>query len=113
MVAVDVVMPVKNSASYVSESICSILNQTFESIRLIIIYQESSDETLSLLESFAAQDPRVLLLHDTEDQGVVSALNLGLNASTAKYIARMDADDSFTDRHLYWPAKRRPSGEQP
>jgi len=93
MAIVDVVMPVKNSASYISESIRSILNQTLESIRLIIVYQESNDETFSLLEAFANQDHRILLLHDEEDQGVVSALNLGLDVSTAKYIARMDADD--------------------
>jgi glycosyltransferase involved in cell wall biosynthesis len=93
MELVDIVMPVKNSAAFISQSIESILNQSYRHIRLIVVYQESEDETFTILQSFAAKDSRILLLHDRINQGVVSALNLGLDATKAKYIARMDADD--------------------
>ena len=89
---ISVVLPAYNCASYLSQAIESILAQTLADFQLLIIYDESKDDTLKIIENYLARDPRVVLIHG-QGERLVGALNLGIQASTGTYIARMDADD--------------------
>ena len=48
---------------------------------------------MDIIINHVNEDSRIIFIHDTNPQGVVSALNLGLSMCQAKYIARMDSDD--------------------
>jgi len=89
---ISVVLPAYNCASYLPQAIESILAQTLADFQLLIIYDKSTDDTLQIIESFLARDPRVALIHG-QGERLVGALNLGIQASTGAYIARMDTDD--------------------
>jgi len=89
---ISVVLPAYNCASYLSQAIESILAQTLADFQLLIVYDESKDDTLKIIENYLARDPRVVLIHG-QGERLVGALNLGIQASTGVYIARMDADD--------------------
>jgi glycosyltransferase involved in cell wall biosynthesis len=89
---ISVVLPAYNCASYLSQAIESILAQTLADFQLLIVYDESKDDTLKIIENYLARDPRVVLIHG-QGERLVGALNLGIQASTGTYIARMDADD--------------------
>jgi glycosyltransferase involved in cell wall biosynthesis len=89
---ISVVMPVRNLARYVGESIDSVLSQTCRDFEFIIIDDGSTDGTGELLDSYAKRDPRIRLLRGPCD-GISKALNLGLSQARGKYIARMDGDD--------------------
>lgn len=96
MPVVSVLMAVKNSEAIVQRAITSILNQTFTDFEFLIVDDFSTDDTPSILAEL--NDKRVTILKATQP-GLVNALNHGLEQTTGKYIARMDADDeSFPDR---------------
>ena len=94
---VSVVMTVYNGEKYLKESIASILNQTFENFDFIIVNDGSTDKTLDLLKSY--QDGKIKIINQN-NQGPPAAANNGIKASTAEYIARLDADDIASPERL-------------
>lgn len=106
--AVDVLIPAFNAADTIDEALESMLAQTFEDFRVIVVDDGSDDTTLDRLHTARDKDPRIEIL-ETRHLGVANALNFGLNHCTAPYVARFDADDvSFHDRlehqHAYLAA---------
>jgi glycosyltransferase involved in cell wall biosynthesis len=96
--SVSVVMPVHNGGRDLDEALASVLGQTFGDFELIAIDDHSTDETPSLLRRATEEDPRIRLLA-SPGRGFVAAVNAGIAASRADWIARMDADDrSHPDR---------------
>jgi glycosyltransferase involved in cell wall biosynthesis len=88
---ISVVMPVLNCQRFVSESIASILNQSFEDFELIVIDGGSVDETAHIVSSFT--DDRIIFKKTEEKKPLVESLNEGIKLSRAALIARQDADD--------------------
>ena len=96
---ISVVMPVYNSEKFLVEAIESILNQTYKNFELLIIYDDSSDNSLSIIKKFQENDKRIsLIIGDKE--GISGALNKGIDLSKGKYIARMDSDDISAPKRL-------------
>lgn len=89
---VTVVMPVHNAECYLEEAAESILTQTFSALELLLIENGSTDSSATICERLAERDPRVRVLR-LPQRGFTAALNAGLAATEAKYVARMDADD--------------------
>jgi glycosyltransferase involved in cell wall biosynthesis len=89
---ISVILPVFNSAEYLSEAIESILKQTHSDFELIIIYDVSHDSSLNIIKEFSAADARIKIVYG-KNAGLASALNLGLDASAGEFVARMDSDD--------------------
>jgi glycosyltransferase involved in cell wall biosynthesis len=90
---VSVIMPVYNSGNFLREAIESILGQTLADLELIAIDDGSTDGSAAILESFRKKDPRVVVDHHSQNQGLNAALHSGLAHARGKYVARMDADD--------------------
>lgn len=84
-------MPTYNSEKYLKEAIDSILNQTFTEFEFIIINDGSTDKTISIIKKY--KDPRIILINNNKNKGLIYSLNLGFKKAKGKYIARMDADD--------------------
>ena len=89
---ISVVMPVWNGEQYLCEAIDSILNQTFKDFEFIILDDGSTDETPSILDEYAKRDSRIRII-PLDHQGIVIALNQGVDAARADWVARMDCDD--------------------
>lgn len=87
-------MPVRNGARWLREAVDSVLEQQFRDFELVIIDDGSDDDTMALLERCARDDERerVRVLRQAP-LGIVAALNLGIAAARAPYLARLDADD--------------------
>ena len=97
---VSVLMPVYNGEPYLREAVESILNQTFADFEFIIIDDGSTDSTWQILTTYAAQDPRIVLIRSEENVGLTKSLNKGLALARGKYIARQDADDVSLPQRL-------------
>jgi glycosyltransferase involved in cell wall biosynthesis len=89
---VDVLLPVFNGATTITEAIESLQRQTFTSIRIIIVDDGSTDQTPEVLAAIAARDSRIAVLTQPNG-GTVDALNAGLGLCQAEFVARQDADD--------------------
>lgn len=96
---IDVLIPAYNAAKTVKSAVESILAQSYRDIRVIIVDDGSTDDTYSIIRTIAAEDARVTV-YRTENGGIVSALNHGLQFSDAEYIARHDADDIAYPKRL-------------
>lgn len=87
---VSVIIPTYNVERYVEECLSSIMNQTYESIELIVIDDGSTDTTPYLLKQYPG-DFHLILNQENKKQGAVR--NEGLAQATGKYILFVDADD--------------------
>jgi len=90
--AVSVVMPVRDGARHVEDALASILRQGLRDFECIVCDDGSVDRTPEILARLAAVDARLRVLR-LERAGIVAALNAGLAAARADWVARMDADD--------------------
>ena len=88
---VTVIMSVYNGEKYLREAIESILNQTFNNFKYLIINDGSTDSSQEIILSY--DDPRIVFVENEENIGLTNSLNKGLEIAEGKYIARMDADD--------------------
>lgn len=84
-------MAAYNAAGYISESIKSILTQTFEDLELLIVNDGSTDDTVRVIETF--RDPRIRLIHNDKNRGLVYTRNVALKEARGEYIAVLDSDD--------------------
>jgi GT2 family glycosyltransferase len=89
---VDVLLPVFNGATTITEAIESLQRQTFTRFRVIVVDDGSTDRTPEVLSALAARDSRIRVLTQPNG-GTVDALNAGLRLCQAEFIARQDADD--------------------
>lgn len=88
---VTVLMPVYNGEKYLAEAITSILTQTYVNFELLIINDGSRDRSVEIIHSY--EDPRIRLIHNEQNLGLVTTLNKGMDLAQGEYIARMDQDD--------------------
>lgn len=96
---ISVLLPCRNAAAFLHSCITSLETQTFRDFEVLAVDDASADDTAHILRIWAQQDPRVRLIH-TSSNGLVNALNAGLEAARTEYIARMDADDLALPRRL-------------
>jgi|SRR5579859_2638403 len=90
---VSVVMAVYNGERYLAAAVESILRQSFSDFEFVIVDDGSTDGTPAMLNAWAAQDSRVVLVHNETNRGMAASLNRGLAAARGAYVARQDADD--------------------
>ncbi len=88
---VSVLMPVYNGEHYLNQAVDSILHQSFTDFEFLIINDGSTDRTVDILHSY--RDPRIRILHNDRNLGLIETLNKGLAFARGVFIARMDCDD--------------------
>ena len=98
---VSVIMPTFNGNRMLSDSIDSILNQTYHSLELLITDDHSDDpETISLLEHYVEKDHRVDVLFLDTNKGPGYARDKSIERARGQYIAFCDSDDLWTANKL-------------
>ena len=93
MSKLTVIMPVFNGAEFLKDTIESILSQSFEDFKFIIIDDGSIDETPNLLNEYVKIDNRIKVLRNNENKKIVYSLNRGLKETKTNIIVRMDCGD--------------------
>lgn len=89
-------MSTYNDAFHLKRAIESVLKQNYSDFEFIIINDNSSDNTESVIKSFI--DPRIIYLKNLENKGLIYNLNLGLTLAKGEFIARIDSDDWWLDK---------------
>lgn len=96
---VSVIVPCYNAERYLNVCLESLKAQKAPEIEIICIDDGSTDSTGSLLDAFAAAEPRACVVH-TQNGGVSAARNRGIDMAQGRYIAFIDADDAFEENSL-------------
>ena len=95
------IIPVYNSKDLVLRSIRSIQNQNMLNIEIILVDDFSTDNTTILLEQIAKEDPRIKLIKNKKNMGILYTRSIGSLAAKGKYIFPLDNDDMFLDKDVF------------
>ncbi|MEL6495212.1 MAG: glycosyltransferase [Cyanobacteria bacterium J06623_7] len=93
---VSVIIPCFNAEAWVAEAIDSVLEQTYQSLEIIVIDDGSSDRSLSIIQSYGA----AVRWRSISNQGANHARNLGFSLARGKYIQYLDADDYLLPKKI-------------
>jgi glycosyltransferase involved in cell wall biosynthesis len=90
MQKVSVVIPVYKAERYIEDTVRSVLNQSYQNLEILIIDDESPDQSVEICQQFS--DSRIRILHQ-KNRGLAGARNTGIRHSQGEYLAFLDADD--------------------
>lgn len=93
----SIVIPLYNKEQSVTNTLQSVLNQTFTEFEVVIVNDGSTDNSVEKVEAF--NDPRIRLIHQA-NAGVSAARNKGIKEANYEWIAFLDADDLWMEDHL-------------
>ena len=93
MPKVSIIVPVYNEEEYVSTCLISLINQTLDDIEIILIDDNSTDNSLNILLDYAKKYPNIKVYHNEKNIGQGASRNRGLSLATGEYIGFVDSDD--------------------
>ena len=93
LLKLSIIVPAMNSGKFVNTTLESIQKQTFSNIEVLMVYTESFDDTKAILEKYAREDKRFILLINDIHKGVAYSRNIGLSNASGEYITFVDSDD--------------------
>lgn len=97
---VSVIMPAYNAEKYISESIDSVLAQSYQNWELLITDDRSSDNTQRIVEDYCINDKRIKLFINKENGGAGVARNNSIKEANGRFIAFLDSDDQWLPEKL-------------
>ena len=97
---VSVIIPYYKKKRYISNSINSVLKQTYKNFEIIIIYDDDNNDDLDLIEQLKKKDNRIKIIKNIKRMGAGKSRNIGINNSNGKFIAFLDADDTWQTQKL-------------
>ena len=89
---ISIIVPVYNSELYLKKCLDSLISQTYENIEIICIDDNSSDDSLRILQEYEKKDHRIKVIQKA-NEGVSLARNVGLDVAHGDYILFVDSDD--------------------
>lgn len=90
---VTVIIPTYNRGYVIRRALNSVLNQTYRNLEVIVVDDGSTDDTETILRSFA--ETRLRYIRHEVRRGAAAARNTGIKASSSKFIAFQDSDDEW------------------
>lgn len=99
MPIISVIIPAYNAAGYLERCLGSLRDQTFEDWEAVCVDDGSTDGTGALLDTFAAGDPRIRVIHKA-NEGVSVARNTGVSQAEGRYLLFVDSDDFLHPRTM-------------
>ena len=103
---ISIIIPVYNSNETIYFSICSIQNQNFTDLEIILIDDFSRDISLKIIENIKKLDSRIIIARNKKNMGSLYSRNIGVLMAKGKYIFGLDNDDLFfSEDILYYTLK--------
>lgn len=93
--AVSVVIPAYNAERYLEAAVRSVLAQTWRDLEVLIVDDCSTDGTVVLMEALAAEDARILCIHNPRNVGVAATRCIAVTRARGEWIAFLDSDDMW------------------
>ncbi|EME8065136.1 glycosyltransferase family 2 protein, partial [Enterococcus faecium] len=100
MKKVSIVMPAYNASRFITESVNSVQNQTYNNWEIIIVNDASTDDTQYKLESMAKKDNRIKIINLEKNMGAAYARNIAVKNTRGEFIAFLDSDDTWYPKKL-------------
>lgn len=90
---VSVITPNYNGANFIIDTIKSVQAQTYSNWEMLIVDDNSSDDSISIIEEYIKTDQRIKLFKNTENLGAAVSRNIAIENAKGRFIAFLDGDD--------------------
>lgn len=94
---VSVIIVTQNRANFIAKAVESVQKQTFTDWELLVLDDDSNDQTEAIIEAYKAKDERIKYYKNSPALGISKNRNKGVSLATGEYIAMLDSDDYWTD----------------
>ncbi len=94
---ISIVLPSYNGEKYITESVESVIAQTYEDWELIIVDDFSTDSTGAIADKYASSDPRIRVIHNSVNKKLPASLNVGFRLAKGEYYTWT------SDDNIYYP----------
>lgn len=98
--SISIIMSAHNDEKFIEQSINSLLNQTFKDFELLIIDDNSKDNTYEIIKKIGSIDTRIIYFRNKLNRGLAFNLNFLIEKTKFKYVARADSDDYYHPNRL-------------
>ena len=88
-----IAVAVYNTEKYLKDCMDSVVNQTYQNLEIICVNDCSTDNSLEILEEYAAKDKRIKIINNEKNLGLGVVRNIGMDAAHGEYILFIDSDD--------------------
>ena len=95
------IIPVYNCQDIITRAVRSIQNQNILNLEIILINDFSTDNTSLILEKLQKEDPRIKVLNNKKNMGILYSRSIGTLSAKSKYIFPLDNDDMFLDKDVF------------
>ena len=95
---ISIIIPTYNRANLITQSVQSVLNQTYKNIEIIVIDDGSTDNTQKIINKI--NDKRIRYIKFNKNNGASYARNIGIKIAQGKYISFQDSDDLLNNKKL-------------
>jgi len=97
---VSVIIPYYKKRNFVKETIVSVIDQSYDFLEILIIYDDTNLNDLEFLQKISKLDNRIKIINNNKRLGAGLSRNKGIEQSNGKYIAFIDADDTWAPDKL-------------
>lgn len=97
---VSIIIPMYNAEKYISQTVKSVIAQTYKNWELLIINDNSKDDSYKIVRELSEKDDRIKVINSEKNIGVVNGRNKLITIADGQYIAFLDADDYWTENKL-------------
>jgi glycosyltransferase involved in cell wall biosynthesis len=98
---VTAIVPVYNSQNMVNHAVKSIQNQNMLDIEIILVNDFSTDNTSFVLKKLEKEDPRIKIIENKKNMGILYSRSIGALSAKGNYIFPLDNDDMFLDKDVF------------
>ena len=107
---ISIVISVYNGEGLLKPGLRSVQNQNLLDIEIIIVDDGSKDNSVNLIKNLMEEDPRIILLENKINKGILYTKGIGVLNAKGKYVMTLDVDDVYSSRYafseLYFEAEK-------
>ena len=92
---VSVIIPYFKKRNFIKETLNSVINQSYNYLEILIIYDDTNLNDLEFLQEISKIDKRIKVINNNKRLGAGISRNIGIEHSNGKYIGFLDADDTW------------------
>jgi glycosyltransferase involved in cell wall biosynthesis len=92
---ISVIVPIYNIEKHLPRCLDSIISQTLQNIEIICVNDYSSDNCQSILDQYAKEDARIIVIQHPENKSILQARKSGVQIAKGEYIIFVDGDDAL------------------
>ena len=97
---ISVVIPYYKKKDTISDTVNSVLKQTYKNFEIIIVYDDVSEKDFNYIKEIKNKDSRILIIQNKVNMGAGNSRNIGIENSKGNFIAFLDADDTWKNDKL-------------